>query len=201
MKHCCDVSPAQIDLQIWCNLSQMLSGLFVEIDRLVLRFTGKCRRTRRVKTTLRTRATCFQALSFAIFVSLVKCLFKYMLIFRRCLVSYNWVLCSGAMLGLLSNCHVAGGKYWKLWACLVGPLEVSSQGDRPVAAVGWWGVWAEASAAEGLARASLWSSLAVRELQASEGQRPGKGGPWCQMGSFFFCPPQLVAPESGATLL
>lgn len=45
---------------------------------------------------------------------------------------------------------------------------------------------AEASAAEGLARALLWSGLAVRELQASEGQRPGKGGALVPNGLIFF---------------
>ena len=90
--------------------------------------------------------------------------------------------------------------------CLVGSLE--SPAKETELSLLWDGevCRAEASPGEGLARALLWSGLAIRELQASEGQRPGNVGGVGE-GSvpneliFFFCPSQLVAPESGANLL
>lgn len=122
--------------------------------------------------------------SCGIFVaSLVKCLFKYLLIFGEL---FGFLLLSFVQWSNVRTAVPCPCDWWEILKALGVPVGVTSQGDGLVPAVDGEACRAEASPGEGLARAFLWSGLAVRELQASKGQRPGNRGPRCQMNSFFF---------------
>ena len=48
-----DSNSPQTDLQIQCNPDQNTSKIFIEINKLILKFMWKCQGPRRAKTTLK----------------------------------------------------------------------------------------------------------------------------------------------------